>query len=191
MEVKVLNREEIAKLAAECGREDRKVVGGSFVDGIYKTGGVSKKHFAGLKRRGTQEDLYVPAINFTGDKGVGDFTISQITASGIKVVTKTDDKGKTTEEPVIIENATTKSHRLMNEAVNPHLKGEEIDILQSLQGKWVQITNVPTRVQTWYPSKGQIVTKGEAETAFKTSVVRNLPNVRVLTAAEIEAKNLQ
>ena len=49
MEVKVLSREEIKDLARECGREDRKVVGGSFVDGIYKTGGVTKKHFAGLK----------------------------------------------------------------------------------------------------------------------------------------------
>lgn len=190
MEVKVLSREEIKDLARECGREDRKVVGGSFVDGVYKTGGVTKKHFAGLKRRGTQDDLYVPAISFEGANGVGDFTISQITANGIKVV-KTRKGDTEVEEPIVVENATTKSHRLMNEAVNPHLKGEEVDILASLQNKWVRITNVPVRVQTWYPTKGQVVTKKEAEEAFKTAVMRNLPHVKVLTPAEIASLKLE
>ena len=79
----------------------------------------------------------------------------------------------------------------MNEAVNPHLKGEEVDILASLQNKWVRITNVPVRVQTWYPTKGQVVTKKEAEEAFKTAVMRNLPHVKVLTPAEIASLKLE
>ena len=191
MEVKVLSREEIKDLARECGREDRKVVGGSFVDGIYKTGGVVKKHFAGLKRRGTQDDLYVPAISFEGANGVGDFTISQVTANGIKVVKTTNAKGEVTEEPIVVENTTTKSHRLMNEAVNPHLKGEEIDILASLQNKWVRIVNTPVRVQTSYPEKGIPWTKADAEKAFKTSIIRNLPYVKVLTSAEVTAMKLE
>lgn len=190
MEVKVLSREDLVRMASECGREDRKIVGGGFTDGIYKTGVVFKKHFAGLKKRGTHEDLYVPAITFGGNNGVGDFTISQITANGIKVVKTTNAKGETTEEPIIVENMSTKSHRLAAEPVNPQLRGEEVDILYSLQNRWVQITNVPVRVQTWFPTKGQIVTKNEAAEAFKSSVLKNLPNVRVLTDLEIEAKKL-